>query len=897
MIKIRNLNKYYHKGKSNEIHVIDNTSLTLENTGLVCILGESGSGKTTLMNTISGLDNFHDGEIEIDGTVVKKYGDKNQEMVRNEKFGYIFQNYYLLQDRTVEYNLMLGLSLYDIPDEEKQERIDYVLKTVDMWKYKKRKVSNLSGGQQQRIAIARALSKSPKIIFADEPTGNLDEANTMRIMSILKKISEKCLVVLVTHEKAIADFFADRILWISDGKIQKEVDRSQSDSYEYVEDVNLYLGEYEKQEVEDGNISLEIYANEPVPQTDIQLICENGKVYLKAAEDQEIIFLDSTDEKKMLEGKKPVVDMEDLKSFEFSLEHIRGAKRPKMSAAEIRELAMDNIRAFGKKQLFLIITLLLMSVLTVLTQQNFLAVQRVDEKSILTEDSHYYHLTAQKNAMITDSEYREEFSQMIDKLSEAGIENAVVPVVQLSYRYQGFEQMEEITYTLKNYTLVTLDKVGEKDLLYGRMPENDMEIVVDQWVIENFIQDNPQVEIAMSDISQAVGASIVTKEGMEMTITGVAATNQPDIYVDRDTLVAMASVYVNYKTDTKAKEEYAGYEGTDLGMDESGRLKVLVSEKAMQIKFRDDMIRQYGDLEACHEVVEQLEIQAEYVGKVSYGSAYSAEDAARELPYARQRLEEKEKKYGITYEEYEQLIDVNAEDAAYKTYSYEGILTNGVPFVTAGYFPTNYGIDYIISDDSVQYIAKSIMNTGKECYLYIEDDSISEEALLKQVQSIIGDEIAGNITLSIKNEAHTDMDKFLQEKQRKIGIQIVMLVTVFAITLIILYFMMKTNVVTRMQDLGVYRMLGISKHSIMAMFAWENIVITSYTSLVGVIATTAVTWVLSRIPSLGMEYDYPWQILIATIAALYLFNVVIGILPVRKMLRLPPAQLAAKYDF
>ena len=887
MIKIRNLNKYYHKGKSNEIHVIDNTSVTLENTGLVCILGESGSGKTTLMNTISGLDNFHDGEIEIDGTVVKKYGDKNQEMVRNEKFGYIFQNYYLLQDRTVEYNLMLGLSLYDIPDEEKQERIDYVLKAVDMWKYKKRKVSNLSGGQQQRIAIARALSKSPKIIFADEPTGNLDEANTMRIMSILKKISEKCLVVLVTHEKAIADFFADRILWISDGKIQKEVDRSQSDCYEYVEDVNLYLGEYKKQEVEDGNVSLEIYANEPVPQTDIQLICENGKVYLKAAEDQEIIFLDSTDEKKMLEGKKPVVDMEDLKSFEFSLEHIQGAKRPKMSAAEIRELAMDNIRAFGKKQLFLIITLLLMSVLTVLTQQNFLAVQRVDEKSILTEDSHYYHLTAQKNAMITDSEYREEFSQMIDKLSEAGIENAVVPVVQLSYRYQGFEQMEEITYTLKNYTLVTLDKVGEKDLIYGRMPENDMEIVVDQWVIENFIQDNPQVEIAMSDISQAVGASIVTKEGMEMTITGVAATNQPDIYVDRDTLVAMASVYVNYKTDTKAKEEYAGYEGTDLGMDESGRLKVLVSEKAMQIKFRDDMIRQYGDLEACHEVVEQLKIQAEYVGKVSYGSAYSAEDAARELPYARQRLEEKEKKYGITYEEYE----------AYKTYSYEGILTNGVPFVTAGYFPTNYGIDYIISDDSVQYIAKSIMNTGKECYLYIEDDSISEEALLKQVQSIIGDEIAGNITLSIKNEAHTDMDKFLQEKQRKIGIQIVMLVTVFAITLIILYFMMKTNVVTRMQDLGVYRMLGISKHSIMAMFAWENIVITSYTSLVGVIATTAVTWVLSRIPSLGMEYDYPWQILIATIAALYLFNVVIGILPVRKMLRLPPAQLAAKYDF
>lgn len=206
MIHIRNLNKYYYKGKTNEIHVINNTTITLEDTGLICILGESGSGKTTLMNTISGLDDFYDGEMEIDGVTIKRYGERKQERVRDEKFGYIFQNYYLLQERTVEYNLMLALSLYDISDEEKTERIDYVLRAVDMWKYKKRLISQLSGGQQQRIAIARALAKAPKVIFADEPTGNLDEKNTMRIMGILKKISKTCLVVVVTHEKSIADF-------------------------------------------------------------------------------------------------------------------------------------------------------------------------------------------------------------------------------------------------------------------------------------------------------------------------------------------------------------------------------------------------------------------------------------------------------------------------------------------------------------------------------------------------------------------------------------------------------------------------------------------------------------------------------------------------------------------
>ena len=117
MIKVTNLNKYYNRRKSNELHVINNTSLELPETGLVCILGESGSGKTTLMNTISGLDNFSDGIIEVDGKKITKFGSKIQEQVRNEKFGYIFQNYYLLMDRTVEYNLQLGLSLYNLSDQ------------------------------------------------------------------------------------------------------------------------------------------------------------------------------------------------------------------------------------------------------------------------------------------------------------------------------------------------------------------------------------------------------------------------------------------------------------------------------------------------------------------------------------------------------------------------------------------------------------------------------------------------------------------------------------------------------------------------------------------------------------------------------------------------------------
>ena len=191
MIKIEHLQKYFNRGKRSELHVLNDITLELPQTGLVCILGESGSGKTTLLNTVGGLDVFQGGTLTVDETILKKYEPKKIEHLRCEKFGYIFQNYYLLQDYTVAYNVKLALSHYDLTDEEKDERVSYVLEQLGIGRYKKKLVSKLSGGQQQRVSIARALVKSPQIILADEPTGNLDEENTIRTMSIFEVVGEK----------------------------------------------------------------------------------------------------------------------------------------------------------------------------------------------------------------------------------------------------------------------------------------------------------------------------------------------------------------------------------------------------------------------------------------------------------------------------------------------------------------------------------------------------------------------------------------------------------------------------------------------------------------------------------------------------------------------------------
>ncbi len=223
MIKLTNVNKYYNKGRSNEIHVLNDISLEFPNTSLVSVLGKSGSGKSTLLNVIGGLDKAS-GQINYnDELIVDKYSAKKIDSFRNDNIGYIFQNYHLIPELSVYENLVYALELIGVTDEEElTNRIDNALELVGMKRYKKRNALALSGGQQQRVAIARALVKGAKTLIADEPTGNLDSENTIEVMNILKEISKTKLVLLVTHNKEIATDYSDRIISLVDGKVVED---------------------------------------------------------------------------------------------------------------------------------------------------------------------------------------------------------------------------------------------------------------------------------------------------------------------------------------------------------------------------------------------------------------------------------------------------------------------------------------------------------------------------------------------------------------------------------------------------------------------------------------------------------------------------------------------------
>lgn len=221
MIRLKNVSKFYY---SKGVIATGFTKVNLEfKIGeFVAITGESGSGKSTLLNVISGLDSYEEGEMYIDGRETSHYIEKDWEIYRRKNIGNIYQNFNLVNSYTVYQNIDLVLSLNGVAANERREKINSLLKRVDMYKYRKTKVSKLSGGQKQRIAIARALAKDVPVIIADEPTGSLDKRSAINIIKLLKEIAEDKLVIIVTHNYEQVSDYVTRKITMHDGKVLED---------------------------------------------------------------------------------------------------------------------------------------------------------------------------------------------------------------------------------------------------------------------------------------------------------------------------------------------------------------------------------------------------------------------------------------------------------------------------------------------------------------------------------------------------------------------------------------------------------------------------------------------------------------------------------------------------
>ena len=218
MLEIKNIKKIYKTGDFTQV-ALNNVSIKFRKNEFVTILGQSGSGKTTMLNILGGLDKYNSGDLIINGKSTKKFKDKDWDAYRNKSIGFIFQSYNLINHITVLKNVEMALKLNNVSRKKRHKLAREALDRVGLTEHINKKPTELSGGQMQRVAIARSLVNNPDIILADEPTGALDSKTSIQIMDIIKEISKEKLVIMVSHNKELANLYSTRIIELKDGKM------------------------------------------------------------------------------------------------------------------------------------------------------------------------------------------------------------------------------------------------------------------------------------------------------------------------------------------------------------------------------------------------------------------------------------------------------------------------------------------------------------------------------------------------------------------------------------------------------------------------------------------------------------------------------------------------------
>ena len=225
MLKLVNIKKDYIMGDT-KVEALKGINLNFRKNEFVSILGPSGCGKTTLLNIIGGLDKYTDGDLVINGVSTKEFTDRDWDVYRNHRIGFIFQSYNLIPHQTILENVELALTIAGMEKNERVEKAKNALDKVGLKGQYNKKPNQLSGGQCQRVAIARALVNEPEILLADEPTGALDTTTSIQIMDLIKEISKEKLVIMVTHNPDLAEKYSTRIVKLLDGEVSKNICRN-----------------------------------------------------------------------------------------------------------------------------------------------------------------------------------------------------------------------------------------------------------------------------------------------------------------------------------------------------------------------------------------------------------------------------------------------------------------------------------------------------------------------------------------------------------------------------------------------------------------------------------------------------------------------------------------------
>lgn len=807
MIEIKNLNKYFNKGKKNELHVINNTTLSLKDTGLVALLGPSGCGKTTLLNTIGGLDKAKSGKIFINNNKLTCKSASKIDKIRNLSIGYIFQDYKLVDNLSVYDNVALVLKMLGIRDKEEiKTRVEFILDKVGMLRYKSRPAGMLSGGERQRVGIARAIVKDPDIILADEPTGNLDSKNTLEIMNIIKAISKEKLVILVTHEQEIAKFYASRIIELRDGAIIDDYENDHNDNLDYIIDNRFYLKDFQSQDTLTGdkhNINIYSDGKEDLK---LDIILKNGNIYIRSNNDEKVEVIDENSSIEVIDDHYKQMDQEDLDRYEFNYKDVINRDIKKRYSSILNPLTLlingfKKVFEYSILKKILLFGFIISGMFIMYAISSICATLNIEDKDFVDTNKDYSIITL--TDLNVDNFLKYENYDNINYLLP-GNSKVEFEVLYNDY-YQTFESSGTLFGSLSGLSMLTSD-----DIILGRMPENDYEIVVDRFLLDNMVENTERAKMSgINNIDQMLNrkASLVNMDNF--TIVGVSDSQNPSIYVNENMFV---NILYNYSLRNSERESA----GSNVSFVDYN----LLSNKVQLQKGR------------------------------------------------------------MPENDYETIVNISNKDLMPLNKKIKTSI-NKTELIVVGYYSSQEDINsFLVNNNTIKY---DLIDNSSDITVYATDKAKGLETFR-------------NEGLYINDSYESSKENYLKSIRENIITSLVVSLIILAISLIEIFLMTRSSFLSRVKEVGIYRAIGVKKSDIYKMFTGEIIAITTLTSLPGILFMAYILKVVSRIKYVEEFFMINIYIVLFTILFIYIFNLIIGLIPVFNTIRKTPATILARYD-
>lgn len=807
MLSLKNVNKYFNRHRKNEIHVINNISLEFNDNGLVALLGPSGCGKTTLLNAIGGLDKIKSGKIYVNGKKISSKIDGKVDKIRNLNIGYIFQDYKLVDNMSVFDNVALVLTMLGIKDKnEVKNRVEYVLDKVGMLRYKRRPANMLSGGERQRVGIARALVKNPNIILADEPTGNLDSKNSLEIMKIIKSISKDRLVILVTHEVNLAKFYADRIIELKDGSIVKDYINKDKEDLDYAIDNNIYLKDFDKHDViKDEDKLINIYLDDK-DKIKLDIVVRNGNIYVNSKSRDNVVVIDEDSNIELINDSYKKIQESDIDKYNFDLKD-DGKKKRYSSIFNPISLITNGFKkvfdySFLKK--LLLLGFILSGMFIMYSVSSIASTINVKDEDFVTMNKNY--LSVNLNKIKVDDYLKYENLDSVDYIMPGNSS------VNFSVNYNDYYQSINIKDILSG-SLSDINLIKDSDIVYGTMPKEMNEVVVDKRSILSMFDETGYANmIGVKNVSDMIGREIKIDTMDAFVIVGIVDLGSPSIYMDKSNFINVLSNTKNNDTNMYISEE------------EIGNQKIY------------DYNLEVNDIEL--------------------------------------------KKGNYPVNDYEVIVNIKNSDTM-PLNKYIDTKVNDKKLLVVGYYFSKDNMDaFLVNNNTVKY---DLISKSKDMVLVSKD----KDKTINEFR---------DMGLNIEDSYSVSRKKYIEGNKERVNTTLLVSGVILIISLVEVFLMIRASFLSRVKSVGIYRAIGVKKSDIYRMFYGEIIAITTIASVPGIILASYILKVLSNIKFLSKYFLVNFRIVLLSIIFVYIFNLIIGLIPVFNTIRRRPASILSRHD-